>query len=427
MSARAVPGFICAFASNDRHEFGSHNSVDSLNATTFNVEDPPSWWPSGIAMPKVLNYNDTVSADSDRRVVQNMTGVGFYIAVEDDGTTPGAGKVHLGPSIDAGAAGGVGLGLSSDDKWSLGSQNNGDLLAEGNTARAASDEDVYWVWATWDNVAKWTRWAIHGPDGSGGISETPDEVLYYEGAEVGNMDNTIRIGKIGNPGTAGYFISGIYAVTTASHSPPFAPNFAAHLPNAGPGSDNSTKWVPGDGSGDDSTNEYTYINALNDDSTAGYLEDTDTSFSFEKQYYGHASGLVPSGQNVLCVATICRFYQESGGGVSQQPRIELSGSEITGGATYVKDSAGARDDAAWGYQLQAISRTKPGGGDWTITDVDNAQMGHQGLNTSGDIRISEEIMYAVYGDDIGWVWEGFTSGYEITSAAAAFTPRVVMF
>lgn len=126
------------------------------------------------------------------------------------------------------------------------------------------------------------------------------------------------------------------------------------LPN---GNGNSSQWV---GSDADSVNNYLLVS---DTSDATYVE---SNIDFNKDTYAHANTTNTTG-NILGVVQWTRAQVDI---VPRQivPVARLGATEADG-VTY--DMA---TSLTWYKQ---VNETKPGGGTWTFTDVDNAEFGYK--------------------------------------------------
>lgn len=165
--------------------------------------------------------------------------------------------------------------------------------------------------------------------------------------------------------------------------PPICPGFVDSIVPTGQGNYNNwTSSVPG--------NKWLDVDEIPDNADADYIYISSTAL----ETFTHAASGIPGTPNVLAIGLRTMARLSSGAFGTYQGLLRLGVTDMVG------DTAGT----AATYQAigRVLTQTKPGGGGWTETDVDNVEIGVRSFSFFGTtIRCTNIVLYAAYGDD--WV------------------------
>jgi len=261
------------------------------------------------------------------------------------------------------------------------------------TVTAPDSASAAWYWI----VLRWETPAVAGIDSTIwlGIWDSNrnfvEELAIVNGSTLGSGGATVRrifLGQLSGTSTASWHIGNVY-LQQGSGWTPIAPNFAAQVPNSGPGADDSAVWTLDTGV-NDATNEYGAI----DETTLPDLTYVKCvlvgSLESPVQFYGHAAGLVPAGNRILAAAVVPRRWEDAASNATQDTRMKL------GSVTVAGPSGLLGADSTYTHEFGLFRATDPNALDWTIANLDAMRPGHKIVGTTGEQRVSQLILYAAY-------------------------------
>lgn len=199
-----------------------------------------------------------------------------------------------------------------------------------------------------------------------------------------------------------YYLDGGYGV--AGGWPPICPAFVDGMVPTGAG--NYAEWSIFPDGGED---PYEDVDDVPDDADTTYLH---INLIGKKHTFVHGASGIPGGESVLAVGlrAMCRNTDSFGlsYALMRLGTTDLVGTVYDTGAVY----------RAGKTNIQTL--TKPGGGAWSITDVDNVEIGVQSLVYLSQVpRCTSVVLYAAYGPMDIKVWA-------VAAAALAAVPLLTV-
>lgn len=410
MAGKAVIDFLCGWLSGDPTETGF---TTPGSYTVVSTPSPPG---GSIVLPSKSMVIPVTKVTKAQATPGSMPQGGADLAFRPKTNPATAYMVLLGP--DDGVLGGGYLKWGTDKKLSI-IMWDGTVLAGPTTntydAGAAAWSYLRFRWVA-RGVAGIHRVVVEIFNTSGTLVDTLTYAAQGASGIPVNQVDTITWGSAINTGaTAGeMYVTGL-VLWYGAQRPPIWPKWGEQFVNSGPGSDNSTGIVRGD-STDSSTLEFGYIDQVVTSPTPSteYLKRETAGSFFGLQFYGHASGIVPSG-TVLAVGCVVRNYRETANGY-HWACMKL-GTTVSYGLDVANDTAAA----VWEWGTSWCSNRDSDGNAWTIANADAARPGHELFSTSSTSkRIGTITMYAIYGTDVPEVYLS-ASILGTSSMAAALT------
>ena len=386
--------WLCGWAARDILEGMGWDKHSAGPPANFSITYPAPSVPTGIAMPAALTYGGATQGNGGQWLnfqVQDGTLQGF-IRPTTNPIEPGTVKPQIAGICGTGGNGAF-LSWGADKKFYVVDFLGTTVWLGPSVTTMDAASPQWYVLQLQYNISEQTV-TLRIYKESDGFT-TPETLGPATASDfsIGPSIQVIRRGQLsGNP-TAGWHWTNELLELGATWPDPKT-SLAAVAVNSGPGADNQTSWVRSDTGLDDATNEYTLIDEIPPDDT-DYLKRT-VNVATLLQYYGHAAGLVPAGQTPLAVQAVARNKSVTNAQIYHQCGLKLSASTILGTRRRVGE-VGSGVAGAWAYPSYVCSSVKPGGGAWTIADVDNVRPGHgSGTATTGEAQCAHHLIYAAY-------------------------------
>lgn len=449
MTANNTVGKFISCEARSAFEACDHASTEThTTASVVTLTSPPTG-----AGTYGIKYTGTVS-DRASHILRNPDvttdstadafGFGVLLYPDANPTDGGSGEVSHLVGWDAGSLGGVNVGWAEStatydgisitaNELVLCAQGTATVLCGTGYIWDASSPEYIWVELSRNSTSGRITLRIY-EFSAGVITTTPAavcEILNTSRAAV--MSAIFRWGQTAGTAYCEFTHTNWYILTDGGgdDTVPLFPKMAVDTVSAV--SSNATQIVSSGGVDHGTTPN---IEATEIDETPGaavsdadYIKKTNTELAVRLERYT-LNNVSAGGANILAVGVTARGWSNNTSlGITNAGAMYLSGSRIGDVLKVVRNSADSATANVWQYgRLGCWSSTKPGGGAWTQTDVDNLEYEAR-MRTSAttpETRNSQAMVHIAYGDNEAWRIKQYTSGYQITAVAPDFVPKVMM-
>lgn len=431
-----------AFEACDHASTETHTNASVVNLTS---------GPTG-AGTYGIKYDGTVAARSHilRNPLQgaddvtNIQSWGVLLYPDTAPTDGGSGEVAHVVGWDSGSLAGLNLGWAESTATYSGISITANelVLCEQGTATVLAGTGYIWdasspayIWVEFSKNATSGRITVRIYDFTAGVVDTAPAVIceLHNTTRAAALGSVLRWGQTAGTAYCAFTHTNWYMITDGGgdDTVPLFPKMAVDTVTAV--SSNATQIVSSGGVDHVTTPD---IEATEIDETPGaavsdadYIKKANSELATREERYTLAN-VSAGGANILGVGVTARGWANTTSASTQYGALYLSGSKLGNVGKLVRNSSDSGASSAWSYgRLGCWSDTKPGGGAWTQTDVDNTEYA-AGMRTVGagvECRNSQAMVHIAYGPNQAWRMKQYTSGYEIAAAAGTGFVQAAVF